>query len=216
VNSGFVALPDEKPEIVVFGRREEQMREFKLVPSLVCGSVATPQSFTITDRIYDQTGVPGELLKQAESQAAFVARQAGFTIEWLGCATQRDACSRELQPSEVVLLLRAKSRLGKYAEAGRAFLGSPHTSVYTMIFYQDVRRIAAPAQVSVGTLLGYVIVHELGHLMGLNHGRMGVMIGKWKPRGVALMKHGALRFSTAERKQMQSEMVARNGQTEWP
>jgi hypothetical protein len=59
--------------------------------------------------------------------------------------------------------------------------------------------------------LGYVMVHELGHLMGLNHGRTGVMIGKWKPREVALMEHGALRFSTAECKQMQLEMVARNG-----
>jgi hypothetical protein len=53
------------------------------------------------------------------------------------------------------------------------------------------------------------MVHELGHLMGLNHGRTGVMIGKWKPREVAL-EHGALRFSTAECKQMQLEMVARN------
>ena len=189
------------------------MHKFTFALFFVCGSMATPQTFTITVRICDQTGVARQVLETAEREAGYVARKSGFAIDWINCPQKVAVCSTKLGPKDVALLIVGGSRRQSartQAEGGEALLDSSHKGIYAMIFYEQVRReTRGGSPVSQGTLLSFVILHELGHLMGLRHGPEGVMIGTWGTHEMQLMARSAFRFSASECHQMQAEIAAR-------
>jgi hypothetical protein len=66
------------------------------------------------------------------------------------------------------------------------------------VFYNAVSAMAIQHDLSVGTLLGYAMAHELGHLLlplGA-HGKAGVMRGNWDANDMKMIRLG--RFAMAQ------------------
>ena len=176
---------------------------------LIYFSIAGSQAHIITMQVFDQVGASMKVLQRAEDEASLVLQRSGdLQIEWLNCNAALEACLGELRSNELVLLLRAEAS-GKYAEGGQAIVDSAHTGKYASIYYNWVLREAQIGNFDPARLVGYVIAHEVGHLLGLPHSRGGVMAAQWKLRELQLVDMGWLRFEESEYRQMRTEIATR-------
>jgi Zn-dependent protease with chaperone function len=74
------------------------------------------------------------------------------------------------------------------------------------IFYNRVAKVAAYCSLPRGTVLAYVLAHELGHILlqSDSHSRAGVMKADWDLRDFYLMTDGRLAFQPSD-----GEMIRR-------
>jgi hypothetical protein len=88
---------------------------------------AAPQSFRLVARVFNQTGVPSEIVKHAETEASCAAQKCGFAMDWIDCLQKWSACSSILGSSEFVFSLRVRPDSrggdGSCVEGGKAWLG---------------------------------------------------------------------------------------------
>ena len=82
---------------------------------------------------------------------------------------------------------------------GEAFLPVDNGGYIVEVYYQAVQALAGAKEAELTTLLGYVIAHELGHLLlGPGHAAKGVMRSAWDRRDLEAIRQGCLRFSPVE------------------
>jgi len=119
--------------------------------------------------VCDLEGVPHVLIDLAQEVAAEVYRDAGVELEW---------ADNDCHPGEGVFAVSIRSR----EMAGS--LVSDHTIGFAesgtrdaTVLYDRVKWFARRYHLSSGVMLGYVIAHELGHLMlpPKSHSAEGVM-----------------------------------------
>jgi hypothetical protein len=139
----------------------------------------------------------------AEEAASSVFRFAGVEIVWPKCeiALEGDAA---MQQHWFTLRLRAGSPLIKmdpdsFDALGQTYLSFDDTGYIADVYYEAVQTLASSKQLDFTSLLGYVMAHELGHLLlGPGHAAMGVMRAKWDPRDLRAMDRHWLEFSREE------------------
>lgn len=132
---------------------------------------------SVTVTIHNNADVPTEVLAFAKGYAAAVFRRGGVVLRWL--EGQPPAASSPRAMFTVVLLAPEQGRqmaatsgiadevVGQAASAaGRAY-----------IHYERVVDMTMPPERTLVTFLGYVMAHELGHLMlrGQGHASAGIM-----------------------------------------
>ena len=80
------------------------------------------------------------------------------------------------------------------------------------MYYQAVQTLGTTKQIELTPLLGYVIAHELGHLLlGPGHAPNGVMRAVWSPMDLGAIRRGCLRFGPAEAARMRSVLQGTAG-----
>jgi hypothetical protein len=82
---------------------------------------------------------------------------------------------------------------------------------YADVFFDPIERLRqVRKEISLGEILGYVMAHELGHLLlGSNaHSREGIMQAHWESQQLHSVTRGQLLFTPAQAAKMRSKIAS--------
>lgn len=194
---------------------------------ILAASGAEAQSF-LTVRVYNYAAVPGSTLARAEAAAQGIFHKAGIEVEWIHCPTSRNevdlfpACRKPSGPWDVVLQIVPQSMEPKSVGSDAFGLALPGTSsepsTHAYVFFHRAEQAAVESHrssrpVSLPTLMAYVIVHEVGHLLlGPNmHSPHGIMRARWQAKDLQEMEIGAVGFPSGQAKTLRARLEERAG-----
>jgi hypothetical protein len=184
-------------------------------------SSATFAQNVVTVRVYDYAAVEEDVLENAKHEASRVLAAAGIRMEWIECPLREEqtgpryaACRTPMGVADMLLRIIPRSMQGE-RNLGRALgyamplTGSPPTRAY--VLYDRLRERVRESRVAEHRLLGYVIAHEIAHLLLIDesHSRRGVMMAHWSERELVQIESGSMGFSSEERASLQAGAMAR-------
>ena len=156
----------------------------------------------ITVMVHDYSGLPRGVLHDMEGETRFVLARAGISVKWLLCHTAEspiipEACLDEPGPGRYRIHI-----LPEYLEStdlGVAQIEGYHASLSAARIRETSERWLIP----LPSLLGYVMAHEIGHLLlGPDHSRTGIMQGMWTKVVCQAVAQHYLDFTSSERDAM--------------
>jgi hypothetical protein len=160
--------------------------------------------------VFNDASVPQQTLAQGEARAAHILAQAGIQVDWLNCDSanshvpdqfeQPSPCSRIAYPSHLSVRIVLTAQSVRQDIFGEAFTGSEGKGAYVKLFYAHLADPNAHLPLADGELLGYVIAHEVGHLLlGTDsHTHEGIMQGRWEDAQLREAQKGNLQFTSSQ------------------
>ena len=171
----------------------------------------------LTVEVRDHAGLPKDVLSGALDTVGATMHRVGIDTVWSVCPSTHGIvdCPEPLAPSSglcvrVIIAARSAHPLagapidqGGFAFSGEVALGQPRA----WVFYPMVQWMAHATSRSTALVLAGVLIHEIGHVLGLKHHSTGIMQPALKPRDLDELSR-CRAFSPAEAKQL-SEGVTR-------
>jgi len=176
---------------------------------------ADPQPRQLTILIYDYSGWSKDGLNEVETVTTLLLSRAEIGTRWLHCvgpladSPRPSLCDGDLTP-ETVLIRIIPAHLGQPSKLGDP-LGAAVINVgYASVFASEVGRHADQFGLTPGTLMGYAVAHEIGHLLlGEKHAASGLMRAVWGKKEYNDMAQRWLGFSLTERQAMRDALTQR-------
>jgi hypothetical protein len=189
-----------------------------LLPVSSPAYAATPQPLendnrTLTVLAHDYAGLQDGSVYELQSLSAILLSRVGIRVDWVWCnAGRRDERSAlcGAQPTRGHIVIRILTgypghRLRPVPPLASAAVEDGHASLYAL----EIRQFASDNGLSLGCLLGYAAVHEIGHvLMGKGHSRSGIMRAVWDRSDFAGMAQSGLTFSKPEGEKLRRAVPA--------
>jgi hypothetical protein len=163
----------------------------------------------LTIQIHDYSRVPGGSLSHASAIVTRIFGKIGVQTEWIGVergedllarAERHDATSRPSRAQLTLIILTPKmaARAG-VADGVLGYAAVPAEGMGRIAFaiYDRVRSAAARIPLNEGELLGFVMAHEIGHLVlpGDSPADTGPMKNHWDVRDLRGLDLRRLEFS---------------------
>ena len=178
----------------------------------VAAGEAIPARITVL--VNDSAGVPAEVLRQAEQEAARIFRPAGVEVSWMNCSEEAviegGACREVPGANRFVLHIVPTGKTSTDFVFGVAFLGEDGRGKYCNVFFDRIRDGHRDLGTNTAQLLGTVAAHEVGHLLlgSHSHSRLGIMEPVWKEEAMRQTGMGTFLF-TAEQGVVMRERIGR-------
>jgi hypothetical protein len=120
--------------------------------------------------VYDYAGVDPALLAMAKRIAGDVYLRAGIKIEWVEPDGFEDI-------GRFYINLLSKEMAARFSASKETVGFAMPGSLAASAMYDRIREIAHDRRLPCGVLLGYVMAHELGHLLlpAHSHSEVGLM-----------------------------------------
>ena len=138
----------------------------------------------------------------AEAAAAALFRSMDIEIVWAKCEAGLEGDDAVQQHSFTLRFRDGRPFIRPAAgndTLGEAFLQADEGGFIVEVYYQAVKTLAADKGAELTTLLGFVMAHELGHLLlGPGHAAHGVMRAAWDRTDLEAIRRGCMKFSALE------------------
>lgn len=164
----------------------------------------------VTVVIFDHAGVPAAVLKAAADTARAAFREVGVDTKWSICRLSGDASEHcALPPAGTYMQAKVVPPALEHGLESREALGYAVSvrggrGVVSYAFYEPVKKCAESGGQSVSLVLGYVMAHEIGHLLGMQHGPSGIMKSHFDRRDLHDAATGFLHFTTPDAKALRA------------
>jgi len=179
------------------------------------------ESPAIELRLGARGGLDDAALQRIEQTVGALLAPAGIGANWHGCQPPGD-CSSE-HPVIVLVQLLTVSKMTDGEVCGE-FLRDQRSGVPTVLVYlprvvelqqamrggSGARDSPALATTQIGDLVGLIIAHEVGHALGVPHGRTGVMKARPSVDDVIALRLSTLAFQQKEATVMRLAIIARS------
>ena len=191
-----------------------------LMASAIDGARAsTPQEClqcerAVTIQIHDYARVPADALGRARDIVSRVYASIGVRTEWLGVVrprekrakVDRETGSVAIGQMTLIILTPEMAARGRIAENILGFAAVPDEGMgrIAYVIYDRVRQTAAWASANEVDLLGFVMAHEIGHLLLPRGTRSndGPMKAHLERRDIQQMDVRKIEFSAIEAEQI--------------
>jgi len=192
------------------------------VVSLVASIAAarTPDALAPRVRlsVFNDAGIPADTLAQAAARATAILAQSGVELDWLDCGRPDPAdfsppttpCSVVAWPHQLSVRILPRARSIGADIFGQAFLDDAGRGAYSNVYFSNLAANREHAQLSDGDMLGFVIAHEVGHLLlGSNsHSLSGLMQARWDSSALHSALHNTLFFTSAQSATLRSRLCS--------
>jgi len=170
----------------------------------------------VTIGLYNQAQIPAEILQGAENDVVQVFRLATANPIFVDCSTTREhgpsylACREAPGFALKIVTIDKTKRLPASSDGfGLALACGPREVTCTAyVFYDRSRQFAPIANVGPEVVLGRVLCHELGHLLGLGHSESGLMRGEWNANDFLPRNLLGMLFTTWDCQRIRAQAVA--------
>jgi hypothetical protein len=166
--------------------------------------------------LFNDAAAPPDVIAAAQSRASHVLENAGVEVEWLPCGAREKTdftpaipdCSSFAWPGHLSVRIVRRGTSVSDDVFGMSFLDESGEGVYATIYYGNLIRSGAHPALSDADMLGFAIVHEVGHLLlgPQSHSPHGVMKGDWKKATLLAASQGKLFFSESEASLMRTRL----------
>jgi len=182
-------------------------------------STALPQSdvdLTVTVRIHDYAHVPSDSLSRASDMVTRLYATIGVRTAWYDVmrfpvrptrAGSRQETDTPIAQLTISILTPEMAARGHVQTDVLGFAASPPEGMghIAYVVYDRVQRVAANARTSEVDLLGFVLAHEIGHLLGL-HSDGSISKCHWDQREVRQMNLQNLEIPPPQARQIRSTL----------
>lgn len=161
--------------------------------------------------VYNEAGVPAAEMAKAEAATKYVLGRAGLLVAWTNRSGQMrsgiDSGRADDLPMRLYIHILQLPRGSSGDVFGMAFVSPDAVGSYIDVFYGPIQALSYQ-RLSSGELLGYVIAHEIGHLLlGMkSHSGMGIMTPHWGSGELREASMGQLLFSAAQSSQLRAKL----------
>jgi len=176
---------------------------------------------TLTVSVFNDALVSEEVLSRARVEARSVMADAGIALSWLDCGAPGRwvanlGCGDLAFPTHLSVRLVKNGSHRSGDTFGESFLDDEGRGNYVSVYLQPLAASPAVGVVNEGDLLGYVIAHELGHLLlgPDSHSGSGLMHGVWQFADLRQAAQGRLRFRREESQRLQARLQSYRRQPE--
>jgi hypothetical protein len=179
-------------------------------------SEASGEELPLTIRIHDYSRVPADSLSRATALVTRIYERIGVRTEWMGVARPAERStesgrrgetpSRPAAQMTIIILSPEMAARVPVAENVLGYAAVPEEGMGSIAFaiYQRVRAAAGQIPAHEADLLGFVMAHEIGHLVlprGL-HADSGPMKNHWHVRDLQRVDLLALEFSAEQAREI--------------
>jgi len=179
------------------------------------------RELAVTIQIHDYSHVSSGSLTRARAIVTAMYERIGVRTEWMGVIQQRvgqqgparrDEISRIPIAQVTLIILTAKmAARGHVSEGALGFAAVPEEGMGRIAYaiYDRVRDTAARAAMNEDDLLGFVMAHEIAHLMLPRgaHAEGGLMRGHWDVRDFQHIDVLKLGFSPQQADEIRSTLL---------
>ncbi len=177
------------------------------IPVIGAQEPPVPAVLRIKVLVCDQAGLPRETLIEAQRSASLVFREAAIDLSWL------DGGQSSVAEADYVLRIhccfdKLNARLNR-----RTVAFAPAQGRQITVFWDRIRTEAAAGSHPEALMLGYVVAHELGHLLlpPAYHSPHGVMQNRLNYDDWSRVRRvGDLFFSEKEAGHMRAALIGRS------
>ena len=183
-----------------------------LATRLTSASQQSGEELSLTLQVHDYSSVPIDSLSRATAIVTRVYEKIGVRAEWMDVArpAERRDASRPSRPAAQLTIIILTPEMAARAHVADNVLGYaavPDEGMGSIAFaiYQRVRDAARKIPAHEADVLGFVMAHEIGHLVlprGSQPDSIGLMKNHWHVRDLQRVDLVTLDFSAEQARQV--------------